>query len=58
MENVQAEMFDAFTKEQKIYKNISGGYTVKLYFSFKEDNLYYLFLDYAPGGNFREILER
>jgi hypothetical protein len=47
---------EAFKKEQKIYKSINGNFNVKLYYSFREENLYFLILDFGPGGNFRTLL--
>lgn len=47
----------AFKKEQKIYRSISGSFNVKLYYSFREDNLYFFMLDYGRGGTLRQLLE-
>lgn len=48
----------AFRKEQRIYRSIRGGSNVKLYYSFSEDNLYFLLLDYCCGGSLRSLLHR
>lgn len=48
----------AFKREQKIYKSITGGFNVKLYYSFGKGNLYFLMLDYGCGGSFRQLLEK
>ena len=46
----------AFRKEQKIYRSISGPFNVKLYYSFREDNLYCFVLDFGAGGTLRRLL--
>lgn len=48
----------AFKQEQKIYKSITGGFNVKLYYSFSLNNLYFLILDYGCGGSFRQLLQK
>jgi serine/threonine protein kinase len=52
------ERIRAFKQEQKIYKSITGGFNVKLYYSFSVNNLYFLILDYGCGGSFRQLLEK
>lgn len=51
------EKIDTFKKEQKVYKSISGEFNVKLYYSFREENLYFFILDFGCGGNFRKLLQ-
>ena len=58
MKVIEIEYFNqdrirAFKQEQKIYKSITGGFNVKLYYSFSVNNLYFLILDYGVGGSFR-----
>ena len=48
---------EAFKKEQRIYKSITGNFNVKLYYSFREENFYFLILDFAVGGDFRTLLQ-
>ncbi len=57
-EDMNEEKMDTFRKEQKIYKSIMGEFNVKLYFSFREENLYFFILDFGCGGNFRTLLEK
>lgn len=62
MKVIEIECFNqervrAFKQEQKIYKSITGGYNVKLYYSFSVNNLYFLILDYGCGGSLRTLLE-
>ena len=47
----------AFKKEQKIYRSINGEYNVKLYYSFREENLYFFILDFGCGGTLNSLLE-
>lgn len=53
IESFNEERIRAFKQEQKIYKSITGGFNVKLYYSFSVNNLYFLILDYGVGGSFR-----
>lgn len=57
IEDLNEERLLAFKKEQKIYRSISGTFNVKLYYSFREDNLYFFVLDYGRGGTLRKLLE-
>lgn len=53
IESFNQDRIRAFKQEQKIYKSITGGFNVKLYYSFSVNNLYFLILDYGVGGSFR-----
>jgi serine/threonine protein kinase len=57
IENQNMDRIRAFKQEQKIYKSITGGFNVKLYYSFSLSNLYFLILDYGCGGSLRQLLE-
>ena len=56
IEDLNEERMQAFRKEQKIYRSISGLFNVKLYYSFREDNLYCFVLDFGAGGTLRRLL--
>ena len=58
IEHLNKDRIHAFKQEQKIYKSITGGFNVKLYYSFGKANLYFLILDYGCGGSFKQLLEK
>ena len=57
IEDLNEDRMQAFKKEQKIYRSIGGVYNVNLYYSFKEDNLYFFILDFGSGGTFRTLIQ-
>lgn len=58
MGNMDHERMTAFKQQQKIYKSITGGFNVKLYYSFGVNNLYFLILDYGCGGSLSQLLQK